>query len=170
MDGRVVAEIGKALGDVLARTSYDEQTVRDLIRVDNLDVGRGLAVLQLRASGSEPLGLLVRLFLAAESIDPDAAAAALAPVTLPQLVAAGIIEEGPEGVRSLVRLDPVDGLVVASDTQRRGEGFVANHVIGVGPLHGHSQLSRRARRTRPLSTSVAAQASKRSSPHATAQQ
>ena len=45
------AETGKAMAEVLARSSYDEQNVRDLVRVDDLDLGRGLAVLQLRASG-----------------------------------------------------------------------------------------------------------------------
>ena len=126
-------EIGKALAEVLERSSYDEQNVRDVVRVDNLDVGRGLAVLPLRASGSEPLGLLVRLFLGADVVDAESVAAALAPVTLGQLAAAGLLERSQGGVRSLVRLDPVDGLVVASDPQRPRQRLAADHVISVGP-------------------------------------
>ena len=128
-----LTEIGKALAEVLARSSYDEQNVRDLVRVDNLDPGRGLAVLPLRASGGGPLGLLVRLFLGADVVDAESVAPVLAPVTLDQLAAAGLVERSPGGVRSLVRLDPVDGLVVASDPQRPRERFAADHVISVGP-------------------------------------
>ena len=128
-----LTEIGKALAEVLARSSYDEQNVRDVVRVDNLDLGRGLAVLPLRASGGEPLGLLLRLFLGAEVVDAESVAPVLAPVTLDQLAAAGLVERSQEGVRSLVRLDPIDGLVVASDAQRPRERIAADHVIGVGP-------------------------------------
>ena len=101
--------------------------------LDNLDLGRGLAVLPLRASGGGPLGLLVRLFLGADVVDAESVAPVLAPVTLDQLAAAGLVERSQGGVRSLVRLDPVDGLVVASDPQRPRERFAADHVISVGP-------------------------------------
>ena len=129
----MVAEIGKALGEVLAAASYDERSVRDLVRVDNLDFGRGLAALRLRPTGSEPLGALVRLFLGAEELDPDATAAAVAPLSLEQLTAARIVERGRGGVRALVRLDPVDGLVVASDPQLPGRRLAPDHVISAGP-------------------------------------
>ena len=128
-----LTEIGKAMAEVLARSSYDEQNVRDLVRVDNLDLGRGLAVLPLRASGGGPLGLLVRLFLAADVVDAESIAAALAPVTLDQLAAAGLVERSHGGVRSLIRLDPVGELVVASDPQRPRQRPAADHVISVGP-------------------------------------
>jgi SAM-dependent methyltransferase len=128
-----LTEIGKAMAEVLARSSYDEQNVRDLVRVDNLDLGRGLAVLPLRPSGGGPLGLLVRLFLGADVVDAESVAAALAPVTLDQLAAAGLVERSQGGIRSLIRLDPVDGLVVASDPQRPRQRIATDHVISVGP-------------------------------------
>ena len=79
------------------------------------------------------LGRLVRLFLGAEVVDAGSVAPVLAPLTLDQLAAAGLVERSQGGVRSLVRLDPVDGLVVASDLQRPRERIAADHVIGVGP-------------------------------------
>ena len=70
---------------------------------------------------------------AADVVDAESVAPVLAPVTLDQLAAAGLVERSQGGVRSLVRLDPVDGLVVASDPQRPRERFAADHVISVGP-------------------------------------
>ena len=129
----MVAEIGKALGEVLAEASFDERSVRELVRVDDLDFGRGLAALRLRPSGGERLGLLVRLFIAAESLDPVAVATAVAPLRLEELAAAGIIERGPDGVRALCRLDPVDDLIVASDPHLPGHRLSPDHVIMAGP-------------------------------------
>ena len=163
-----LTEIGKAMAEVLARSSYDEQNVRDLVRVDNLDLGRGLAVLPLRASGGGPLGLLVRLFLAADVVDAESIAAALAPVTLDQLAAAGLVERSQGGVRSLVRLDPVGGLVVASDPQRPRHRPAADHVISVGPASRTLAAVTIRRQTSPHSTFAVAPAFRRCSPHVTA--
>src|SRR3954471_376254 len=104
------------LRDALARASYDAGSVRSLARADGLEMGPGLAVLRLRPEGEEPLGLLVRLFLGGEDRDAGAAAAALAPAGLDDLIEARILEPAGDGaVRSNVRIDPVRGLVVAAD-------------------------------------------------------
>jgi methylase of polypeptide subunit release factors len=129
----VTSEIGKALGDVLAQARYDEERVHELVRVDGLDFGRGLAALRLRPSASERLGLLVRLFLAADELASPAAAAAVAPLRLEELAAAGLVEFSDGGVRALVRLDPVEGLVVASDPQLPRRRLSPDHVIAPGP-------------------------------------
>ena len=70
---------------------------------------------------------------AADVVDAESVAPVLAPVTLDQLAAAGLVERSQGGVRSLIRIDPVDGLVVASDPQRPRQRFAADHVISVGP-------------------------------------
>ena len=129
----VTSEIGKALGGVLAQAGYDEDSVRELVREDGLDFGRGLAALRLRSSAHERLARLVRLFLAADELDAPAAAAAVAPVTLEALVAAGLLERSDGGVRALVRLDAVERLIVASDPQPPHRRLNPDHVIAPGP-------------------------------------
>src|SRR3954467_11963380 len=121
------------LRDALARASYDARSVRSLVRADGLEMGPGLAVLRLRPEGEEPLGLLVRLFLGGEDLDAGAAAAALAPAGLDDLIEAGILEPAGDGaVRSTVRIDPVRGLLVAADHRRPGPS-PGNHVVHPGP-------------------------------------
>ena len=129
----MTSEIGKALGDVLASARYDEESVRELVRQDGLDFGRGLAALRLRPSADERLSRLVRLFLAADVLTAPSAAAAVAPLTLEALVAAGLIEHRDDGVHSLVRLDPIEQLIVASDPQVPQRRFSRDHVIAPGP-------------------------------------
>jgi methylase of polypeptide subunit release factors len=129
----MTSETGKALGDVLATARYDEESVRELVQQDGLDFGRGLAALRLRPSADERLSRLVRLFLAADVLTAPFAAAALAPLTLEALVAAGIVEQRDDGVRSLVRLDPIEQLIVASDPQVPQRRFTPDHVIAPGP-------------------------------------
>jgi methylase of polypeptide subunit release factors len=122
------------LREVLARASYDERTVRELVCVDGLDAVHGLAALSLRPTADQPLARLVRLFLAGDGLDTDAAEAALAPATIDDLETAGVVERTPEGkVRARVRLDPVRGLIVASDHRRPGESSARDHVIYPGP-------------------------------------
>ncbi len=118
---------------MLAQAGYDEDSVRELVREDGLDFGRGLAALRLRPSAHERLGRLVRLFLAADELAAPAAAAAVAPVTLEEIVAAGLAERSDGGVRALVRLDPVERLIVASDPQVPQRRLNPDHVIAPGP-------------------------------------
>jgi len=121
------------LRDVFARVSYDADSVRDLVRVDGLEKVPGLAVLRLRPEGDEPLGRLVRLFLGGEDMDAGAAAAALAPAPLDDLIEAGLVEPaGDSAVRASVRLDPIRGLVVAADHRRPGPS-PGDHVVYPGP-------------------------------------
>jgi methylase of polypeptide subunit release factors len=121
------------LREVLTRASYDADSVRDLVRADGLDMLPGLAVLRLRPEGDEPLVRLVRLFLGGEDLDAGAAAAALEPAQLGDLIEAGLVEPAGEGaVRASVRLDPVRGLLVAADHRRPGPS-PGDHVVYPGP-------------------------------------
>jgi len=127
------AAVTAVLREVLARASYDPQTVRDLVRADGLEMPPGLAVLGLRPEGGQPLGRLVRLFLGGEDLDASLAAAALAPAEVDDLIAAGLLEPVGDGaVRASVRLDPIHGLVVAADHRRPGPS-PGDHVVHPGP-------------------------------------
>jgi methylase of polypeptide subunit release factors len=129
----VALETWHALREVLAQASYDEQSVRELVRVDGIDPVRGLAVLRLRPSSEGTLGRLVRLFLAVDVLDVADAAAAVVPLGLEELESVGLVERTSGGVRALVRLDPVEGAIVASDPEMSGRRFARDHVILPGP-------------------------------------
>jgi SAM-dependent methyltransferase len=128
----MTTRVATALRKVLLRASYDERSVKELVCVDGLDLGRGLLTLPLRPSAHEPLGRLVRLFLARDDLHRDDATAAVAPVTLAELEAAGIVEGTAGRVRALVRLDPVGELIVASDPRPPGR-LPPDHVVSPGP-------------------------------------
>ena len=122
-----------ALREALASAAYDADSIRDLVRADGLDMLPGLTVLRLRPEGDERLGRLVRLFMGGEDLDAGAAAAALAPAHLEDLIEAGLLEHAEDGaVRASVRLDSVRGLVVASDHRRPGPS-PGDHVVYPGP-------------------------------------
>jgi methylase of polypeptide subunit release factors len=120
------------LRELLTRMSYSDERVRELVHPDGLDLARGIAALRLRSTADEPLGRLLRLFLAGEELDLDAAIETLAPLALDQLEAAELVQQTPRGVRALVRLTPIRGLVLASDPHPGGR-LAADHVIYPGP-------------------------------------
>ncbi len=70
------------------------------------------------------LGVLVRLWLLAVPVDPAIADEALAPLSIGALAAAGLVDVGETGARTLVRLVPEGDLIVASDPQTKGKGCV----------------------------------------------
>jgi methylase of polypeptide subunit release factors len=86
-----------------------------------------VAALPLRPDAEEPLLVQARLFLGGEAIDAGLAAAALAPVAPTDLPDLLTVRDGI--VRSRVRLDPFEGLLIASDSAHR---LGANHVLGIG--------------------------------------
>jgi hypothetical protein len=90
--------VAAALREALSRASYDADSVDALVRVDGLDMLPGLSALRLRPAADEPLGRLVRLFLAGDEVDAEAAAAALAPAAVDDLEAEGIIERVADGM------------------------------------------------------------------------
>jgi methylase of polypeptide subunit release factors len=121
-----------ALGERLAHASYNEGGVREIVRPDSLDLARGIAAVRLRPAADEPLGRLVRLFLAGEELDLGSASEALSPLTPAELEAAGLVERAPGGVRATVRLTPFRGLVIASDRCSPGR-LPEDHVVDPGP-------------------------------------
>ena len=96
---------------------------------DNGRIGldEGLAALRLRPSADERLAVLARLFLGGETVGTRLAAAALDPVAPIELAALLAVEDG--SVRARVRLEPFEGLFVASDRTRP---LRPGHVLGIG--------------------------------------
>jgi len=128
-----LVEAGRVLRPVLQHARYEPDHVKKLVCVDGLDPVRGVAALWLRPGADEPLALLVRLFIGGETLDGDRAAAAVAPVSLSRLQTAGVLERAHDGVRALVRLDPLPGIVVASDPRPANGRLPRDHVIYPGP-------------------------------------
>ena len=120
------------LHEHLEHVGYDEDGVDRLVRDDGaLGFEDGLAALRLRPEADEPLSLLVRLFLARESLPVATAAVALGAVDLPELVRSGLVAVRDGVVRTRFALQPFEGLVLASD--RSAGRLRADHVVQVGP-------------------------------------
>jgi methylase of polypeptide subunit release factors len=120
------------LREHLERAGYDEGGVDRLVRDDGgLGFDEGLAALRLRPGAGELLSVLVRLFLARESLPVATAAAALGQVDLGALAGTGLIAVRDGAVRTRFALQPFDGLVIASD--RSAARLRADHVVQIGP-------------------------------------
>lgn len=102
------------------------------------------------ASGTEPLAVLIRLFLAAAPVPRAEARDALAPVTVDEAVDAGLLEtdpDDPSAVRSALGLRPLDlpdggtqWFVSDLDGLMRPHPQHREHVLGVG--HASQSLLR----------------------------
>jgi len=120
------------LRERLERAGFDEAGVDRLVRDDGgLGFEDGLAALRLRPVADEPLCVLVRLFLARESLPLATAAAALGDVDVHELAGTGLVAVRNGAVRARFALQPFDGLIVASD--RFVSRMRADHVIQIGP-------------------------------------
>lgn len=84
-----------------------------------------------RLAAPTPLHTLIKLFSLGQWIGEAEAAAAVAPVPLGDLTAAGLVERGPFGVRALVELAVHRDLVLAHDRHDpERPGLAADHVLG----------------------------------------
>lgn len=132
------------LRPVLRAADFTESAVRD--RLGDAVFGcltRGEPGPVHTAAGGDPLGTLIRLFLAAAATTTAAAAAALAPVTVGQATAAGLLEPDPrspaERVRAALSLRPAttpggaaQWLISDLDGLMRPHPQLREHVLGVG--------------------------------------
>jgi len=111
---------------------FDEERVDRLVRDDGgLGFEDGLAALRLRPEADEPLCVLVRLFLGRESLPAATVAAAMGRFDLDALAGTGLIALRDGVVRARFALEPLDGLVVASD--RSAGRLRTDHVVRIGP-------------------------------------
>ncbi|NLE79527.1 MAG: methyltransferase [Rhodococcus sp.] len=160
-----LTSICSPLREALTRNRYDTDTLIEVLGPEvHAALGRNEPVPVRRASAScGELGTLIRLFLLADTCPESDAAAALAPLTMDDAVAAGLLERedlvGDDivtpGMRAAVDVRPVDTGAgvrwVFSDLDggMRPRTTGPEHVIGVG----HASLSLlRATPTEPVKT------------------
>ena len=87
-----------------------------------------------RVAAPTPLNTLVKLFVLDRSVDANRAAQACAPIDLDDLRDLGLIEDGPRGVRSKLRLSMHDGLLLAHDAyDEEKRALRPDHVLDVNP-------------------------------------
>ncbi len=91
----------------------------------------GLAALRLRPDADEPLSVLVRLFLAGESLPLTIAGNALEEVDPHELAATGLLTVRGDVVRARLTLEPFEGLLLASDLSAARNKKA--HVLQIGP-------------------------------------
>ncbi|AOW94529.1 SAM-dependent methyltransferase [Rhodococcus sp. WMMA185] len=134
-----------ALREAFIRNRFDTDTLLEALGPEvQAALSRGEPVPVRRASARcGELGTLIRLFLLTDDCPTDDVAAALAPLTIEQTVAAGLLVADGDVVRAALDLRPMDtgggNRWVVSDldgTFRPCENS-ADHVIGVG----HASLS-----------------------------
>jgi methylase of polypeptide subunit release factors len=112
---------------VLADAGYDEAGLEDaVLEAGRVTLAEGIAALPLRPDADEPLPMLARLFLGGEAVDSRQALAVLAPLSPDDLADVLIVSDG--AMRARVKLEPFDGLLVASDPTYDGP----DTVLGVG--------------------------------------
>jgi SAM-dependent methyltransferase len=84
-----------------------------------------------RLAAPKPLHALIKLFSLRQWLDTGEAAAAVAPVSVDALVAAGLLERGPRGVRARVGLSVHRDLVLAHDAPDPEQPVLEpDHVLG----------------------------------------
>jgi methylase of polypeptide subunit release factors len=128
------------LREALSRTEYSPDGVMDTLGgAANAALGRGEPELADRASrDAGELGTLIRLFLLGEAEPRDTVAAALAPLSLDDALAAGLLKGSGERLRAGLDLRPhgdgEDSWWVLSDLDADllGHAVGEDHVLGVG--------------------------------------
>ena len=87
-----------------------------------------------RVAAPTAINTLVKLFVLDRSVDAARAVQAFAPLDLDDLRDLGLIEDGPRGVRSRLRLSMHDGLLLAHDAYDEDRRALRpDHVLDVNP-------------------------------------
>ena len=122
------------LREALSRIGYLSDAVQQALgaRLGPAHLRKDLPVYLRRLASDQPLHTAIKLFALGQWIDENAAASALAPASLHGLVAAGLLERGPLGLRSTLRLGVHGDLVLAHDRfdPTRGPDLAPDHVLG----------------------------------------
>ena len=154
----------RRLREVLDAGGYAEPTVLAALGVPHLRDAPGMErrMLLYRTRGGSPLETLVRVLLLGEPASESAFLSAVAPTTLADWTAAGLVAADGGWVRPLLRLRPHRGLLLAHDGPRGdGEPLPADFVMGVGNSSINlSELTvrRHSRRTLDLGAGCGVQA------------
>jgi SAM-dependent methyltransferase len=122
------------LRDVLQRHGFLGDAVERAVgaRIGPAHLRKDLPLYLRRLSAPTPLNTLIKLLSIGQWVSEAGAQAALEPVPVEDLVAAGILERGPSGLRGLVELVVHRDLVLAHDRfdPARGPDLAADHVLG----------------------------------------
>jgi SAM-dependent methyltransferase len=123
-----------ALRGVLEAAGYTQQALAETAKVKDSGGRLDVPVMLRRTATPSPYHTLVRLFLLAQAVPAEAAAAAVAPLEVEQLVHAGLLQPCAAGVRAEAALIPVEDLLVAHDfaSEVTGRPMRPDHVLGVG--------------------------------------
>ncbi|MBY4014876.1 class I SAM-dependent methyltransferase [Rhodococcus fascians] len=135
-----LVDAAAALREAFDRAGYDADGVLTLLGSDaHAALGRSEPVPVRNASlGGGDLGVLVRLFLLVDDCPEDEVAAALAPLTVTEAIAAGILTRTGSTVRTLLDIRPLDAghgtrwIVSDPDGSMRVADTATDHVLGVG--------------------------------------
>jgi SAM-dependent methyltransferase len=135
----------KALGDTLRQAGLDANVVEEARRLRRFLSAEDAMPERLRAEyDTHPLGPLVALLVLGNRINPVDAVRALAPLTLEDMLDAGLIDADGDTVRSRIRVSTLDGLVLLGD---RADAVPRDHVSAfTGPSLLTSWLTPRDRR------------------------
>ncbi|MCS3780092.1 DUF7782 domain-containing protein [Tsukamurella ocularis] len=145
-----LAPLCRRLGPVLAAADFSEAAVAGRLGDAYGCLSRGEpGPVEAAASGGAPLDVLIRLFLAAAPVPRAQVDGALAPVTVDEALAAGLLEADPEDpsrVRAALSLRPLDlpdgpqWFLSDLDGLMRPHAQHREHVLGVG--HASQSLLR----------------------------
>jgi methylase of polypeptide subunit release factors len=119
-----------ALGDLLRRSEYNDETLAAVFKVgDAVNFTRGaIPIHARRLTSDEGLIGLLRLLILGLPIPMDAAARLFAPVALGDLEAVGLLETNGTVAQALVHITPYSGLLFAHDIDHGS--LASDHVIG----------------------------------------
>ncbi len=123
------------LGKALEAVGYSTVGLSERFGVPASAVDRlnNAVVRSLLVSAEDPVADLLRMFLLGETVDAEGVGLALAPVSIEELIDAGVLQwaqADAKTVTSLVHLTPVEGLLLASDPNGTED---RDYVAGVGP-------------------------------------
>ncbi|GAA1073449.1 DUF7782 domain-containing protein [Tsukamurella spumae] len=145
-----LAPLCRRLGPVLAAADFAESSVAHRLGEAYGCLSRGEpGPVEAAAPGGAPLDVMIRLFLAAAPVPRSQVDGALAPVTVDEAVAAGLLEPDPDDpsrVRAALSLRPLDlpdgpqWFVSDLDGLMRPHPQHREHVLGVG--HASQSLLR----------------------------
>ncbi|MBU6400723.1 MAG: methyltransferase [Verrucomicrobia bacterium] len=97
-------------------------------------LGTDLPVYLRRLSARTPLNILTKLFCLHARVEAEEARATLAPLTLSQLLAVGLLEVVSHGVQARLAISPCEGLWLAHDFAEDSRArLAADHVLGISP-------------------------------------
>lgn len=122
------------LREVLAGHGFLGDAVREAVgaRIGPAHLRKDLPLYLRRLAAKTPLHTAIKLFGIGQWVEEAAAAEAVAPIALDRLVAAGLLEAGPRGVRCRVDLGVHRDLLLAHDRfePERGPELAPDHVLG----------------------------------------